>query len=245
MRPIRALAISVLCQVAGLLLALTIAPVLPHPMYGVAIHSLLAFLLAHWFKLARPWQLFNLIVPPAAILVLIIKIPAWFVGGLLALALLVYIPTFWTHVPYYPTSQPMYEAILDQLPRDQSFTFIDLGSGFGRLLTYLAKHCPKANFVGVELSPLPLLISKLRALRFGERIKISPKDFWNLPLSEFNYVYAFLAPPPMPRLWQKAKQEMRPGNTFMTNSFAVPAKADKQVQVDDKRRSVLYVHYVN
>ena len=69
-------------------------------------------------------------------------------------------------------------------------------------------------------------------------------SMWSLSLSEWDVVYTFLSPAPMSRLWEKVQSEMKTGSLFITNSFAVPAKANRTVVVKDERSSTLYFHDV-
>ena len=46
----------------------------------------------------------------------------------------------------------------------------------------------------------------------------------------------------MARLYAKAREEMKPGSLFISNSFAVPdVDPDEIVEVDDSRRTRLLV----
>jgi SAM-dependent methyltransferase len=46
-------------------------------------------------------------------------------------------------------------------------TVIEFGSGSGRNLLYLKKHFPKINFIGLELSPVSVDLSREAAKKFG------------------------------------------------------------------------------
>jgi hypothetical protein len=55
-------------------------------------------------------------------------------------------------------------------------------------------------------------------------------------------VFAYLSPVPMAELWEKARREMKPGSSFISNTFAVPEFPPQQtVQVDDLHHSSLYI----
>ena len=47
-------------------------------------------------------------------------------------------------------------------------------------------------------------------------------SLWNMELGSFDLVFAFLSPAPMPRLWDKAVREMRPGALLVSHSFEIP-----------------------
>ncbi len=235
---------SLAAQAIGFAAALLAGNFISAPPAQILAHSIVAFACARAMRLSKPWQIFNLAVPLLGPALTVFQIPSWIIVAAALALLLVYIPTFWTRVPFYPTSLPMYEVILEQLPENEPFSFVDLGCGFGSLLVFLAKKRPLGRFAGVEISPLPFLVSKVRGFFSGGRIEIAFADFWKLDLRSYDYVYAFLAPPPMADLWEKCRGEMKKGGMLLINSFPVPALADREIHVEDARKTVLYVHGV-
>lgn len=242
--PLYYLFMGVVAQVCGFGLALLLArnfQTLQRPLAFTCIAGLVALALSRLAKVSLPWQVLNLILPTAAYMFNHHPVPSWLPLSLCALAVIIYLPTFWTHVPFYPTSTLMYEEIARRLPMDREFRFVDLGSGYGSLVIYLAKRFPKGTFVGSEIAPLPFLVSWARTVG-RKNARFYFKSFWKLDFSQFDVLYAFLSPTPMQELWQKVRNEARAGSIFMTNTFAVDAKPDELVQVDDARRCILYVH---
>ncbi len=211
----------------------------------VLVHSMTAWLVSIFLNLATPWRIINLIFI-GAILIVTSSPNSNLTIGIATLALVVlYLPTIWSRVPYYPTNREMYEVVKNNLPQNSAFSFIDLGSGFSGLLGYLAKNFPDAKFVGVELSPLAYLISKLKFSLIGPRnVDIYFKDIWKMNLNEYDFVYAFLAPPPMPILWEKANKEMRAGTTLLVNSFPCPAAEEKKINLSSSKNAALYIYKI-
>jgi hypothetical protein len=118
--------------------------------------------------------------------------------------------------------------------------FIDLGCGLGSVLNALKRARPDCECDGVELAPLPYLVSRLRGLRSGCRVE--RRDLMTVDLSGYDVVYAFLSPAPMAALWAKARAEMRPGSRFVSLAFEVPGvPADQVIAVGSKPRHTLYV----
>ncbi|NMC61755.1 MAG: hypothetical protein GYA55_01160 [SAR324 cluster bacterium] len=206
-------------------------------------HTFIAFLCSWMLKLSFPWRLFNLLLPLLISIFTSVLIPNSVLAILAVLILLVYIPTFWTRVPFYPTSTQMYDVVLSQIPDDRVLSFLDLGSGFSSMLFFLARERPNVNFLGVEIGPLPFLLSWLRVRISGlKNLQTSYKNFWQVDFSQFDMIYAFLAPGPMPALWEKCKKEMKPESVLFVNSFPVPAPHDMEFHVDDRRKTILYVY---
>jgi hypothetical protein len=73
-------------------------------------------------------------------------------------------------------------------------------------------------------------------------VTIKLRDMLRYNLADSDFVYTFLSPAAMDEIWSKVSMEMRPGSTFITNSFPVPASADEEIQVRDPRGSKLYLH---
>ena len=196
--------------------------------------------LASWLSFSMPWRVFNALIVPATLGMT----SAGFVGDILvvtaAIFCLTYLPTIWTGIPYYPSNRKAYQAVMKLLPKERAFRFIDLGSGFAGILKFLSRKFPNGNFEGYEISPLPILLSKV-GLALRPNVEIHASNFWNVNLAEYDYVYAFLAPGPMPKLWEKVKSEMRPGSTFITNTFQIDAKPTEIVNLSPDGSRSLYI----
>jgi len=193
--------------------------------------------------LPTPWKLVNTALPIAAAASLSIDVPGWIFLVPLCVLAAIYAPALWTRVPYYPTSRAAYALILAELPVDRPFTFIDIGCGFGDLLVFLSRHRRNGSFIGIEVGILPWIIGKLRALQAPHRnLSVHFKNMHTLALDEFDFVYTFLSPAAMDAIWMKVTNEMRPGSTFITNSFPVPATADEILTAKDARGSRLFIH---
>lgn len=127
-----------------------------------------------------------------------------------------------TRVPLFLSSRDATLAVAEVLPGDRRFTFLDMGCGFGGVLSSLARTRPLGQYHGIESAPLPFLVSRLRAMAGVVRPCITWGDYDELDLGRFDVVYAYLSPAAMSEVWRKAKSEMRPGSLFISNSFAVP-----------------------
>jgi hypothetical protein len=205
--------------------------------------TVVAISVASFLTVPGSWKVVNALLPISAALSLAVSIPAWVFAVPFVGLLATYAPAFWTRVPYYPTSRAAYPLILAELPPNVPFTFIDIGCGLGDLLVFLKKHRPMGRFYGVEVGLIPYIVSKLKShLRGNGRISVSFKDLNKLSLDHYDYVYAFLSPAAMSTVWDKVCHEMKPGSTFITNSFEVSAEATYKITIKDSRGSSLFVH---
>lgn len=199
--------------------------------------------LSHWLKMDRWWLLIQLLFIPALVATLSLSLsPTFFLIAFLVM-LMVYWSTFRTQVPLYLSSNKVREALESKLPAGKPFDFIDLGSGLGGVLTHLAKTHPQGRFHGVESAPLPFLWSWLRIKLGGYRkCSVHWDSMWDKDLSQYDVVFAYLSPVPMEALWDKARQEMRPGSLFISNTFVVPDYPPQETLiVEDMHRSILYL----
>ncbi len=236
---------ALLLQCAAYALTLLSARILAVQMAPLAfalLCGLFAMTLSHFVGQARWWLFIQLLFAPALVLMLALNIsPGFFLTAFLLL-LLVYWSTYRSQVPLYLSSNKVWRALANLLP-GASFRFIDLGSGLGGVLTYLANVRPDGRYSGVESAPLPWLWSWLRIRLGGYRqCQVHWGNMWDCDLSEFDVVFAYLSPVPMERLWRKARAEMRPGSIFISSTFAVPDESSHEtIETDDLHGSTLFI----
>jgi hypothetical protein len=203
----------------------------------------MAAALGRVWQLPRWWLPINfLFVPGLMAMYSLALAPHWYLATF-ALLLVVYWSVARTRVPLYLSSRKAWQAVAERLP--SSAVVIDLGSGLGGLLHFLAQQRPGGRYVGMEIAPLPFLLSWLRMRLCQERYDIRWGNLWNVDLQPFDVVYAYLSPVPMADLWRKIQLEMRPGTLFISNTFQVPGvEPDEVVQLDDLHQSRLYLYRI-
>jgi hypothetical protein len=238
--------IALLLQLAAFILALLCVHVLDlhlAPLVYALLCGTIAAALSRIAGLARWWLFIQFAFAPALILMLAFDIPPAFFLAAFLIMLVVYWSTFRTQVPLYFSSNKVWQALETKLPADKPYTFIDLGSGIGGVLTYLAQTHPLGHYYGVEAAPLPFVWSWLRIKLGGYRqSSVHWGSLWDCDLSQYDVVFAYLSPVPMEALWNKAKQEMRPGSLFISNTFAVPDHPPLEtISVDDLHHSTLFL----
>lgn len=253
--PLRSLLFSLLAQTVGFALAVLITDNLPaHSAgdYRIALafsigallaHSLAAFGIARFLSLSPAWSWVNGLLPLGIAVLSTGVVPHWVPIAAFAALLLLNVAALKREVPFYPSHRSAYHAVLELLPVDHTAAMVDLGCGFGSLLFFLAKRRPQIQFFGVEVSPLSYALAKIRSL-FHHNVHISFGDLWKQPLSEMDFIYTFLAPPPMPRVWEKVEAEARPGTVYITNTFPVPAEPTRLIQLPSSRQRALFIHVI-
>ena len=202
-----------------------------------------AGLLTWRLGLARWWRWIQLLFPATLMLALALQLPPWLFLLAFLLSLGWYWSTFRTQVPYYPSTPEIWDAVRQVLPADQPVRMIDIGSGLGGLVLYLARQRPRATCIGIELAPLPWLYSRLRAMLGGSRAQFLLGDYEKLDFAQFQLVFAYLSPAAMPALWHKASAEMLAGSMLVSYEFAIEGKPANQTIYATETGKPLYIWY--
>lgn len=244
--------IALLLQCAAfalMLLAIRVTGLQGSPLLLALLCGLLATTFSYLSGLAKWWLLIQLLFMPALVLMLQVELPPNLFLGAFLILLLVYWSVFRSQVPLYLSSNKVWRAIECLLPAtttNSGFSFVDLGSGLGGVLTHLAKARPDGLYVGVEVAPLPFFWSWLRTRLGGYRnCHLHWGSLWDCDLSQYDVAFAYLSPVPMEKLWHKACAEMRPGTLFISSTFAVPDQLSHEVvQVNDFHHSTLLIWHM-
>lgn len=130
--------------------------------------------------------------------------------------------------PYLPTRRAQANQALDLLNLKKGDVFVDLGSGDGAVLIEAARR--GLLCYGYELNPFVWLVSKIRTLRFGNKVHIYCRNYWNIPLPQGTKgVFVFLLDPYMSKLHEKLNKELSNGR-LVSYTFQVSEK--EPVRVD-------------
>lgn len=208
--------------------------------HAALLQGCLASLATAWRRLAGWWIAIQFLFPVTLLLTVALHLPpALFMLAFLFL-LALYWSTFRTQVPFYPSRPVVWTAVAGLLPAGQALRVIDIGSGLGGLVLSLSAQRADCRFTGIELAPLPWLVSLLRARATGSAARFVRGDYDALDLANYDVVFAYLSPAAMPRLWQKTQREMRPGTLLLSYEFDVPGQPPDITVLPDPQGPVLY-----
>jgi hypothetical protein len=129
-----------------------------------------------------------------------------------------------------PTSRRVRSEIEALLPSEVEGHVYELGCGWGGLLARLRRY----GAVGVELSPLPALISAFRG-------PVIWRDLFEVELRDAELVVCYLYRGGMERLAKKLERELPEGAVVITHTFALPGWEPEEVRIaTDLYRTPVY-----
>jgi hypothetical protein len=197
--------------------------------------------LSYWRGLAPWWLAIQFFFPVVLISALALQLPPSLFLFAFLFFLFLYWSTFRTQVPFYPSGLSVWNEVAGLLPHDRDIALVDIGSGLGGLTLNLARRFPDSHFIGIEIAPLPWLVSAVRARMTNSGARFKRNDYNNLQFVDYDVVFAYLSPVAMPSLWQKARAEMRPGSLLLSYEFDIPDVQPSAVLLPDSNGVNLYV----
>lgn len=216
----------------------------PYPYWLLVIlQGLGAAVLTNKFGLPSWWRWIQFLMPIALYIALLIGFdPVWALV-IFVVVWLVFSNAFKERVPLYLTNNTTRQALKMLVKTKRGVRFLDLGCGLGGNVTFMSQLKAVSDSHGVETAPIPYLLSKVYTFfRGGQTFAM---DLWKTDLAYYDLVYAFLSPEPMPKLWEKVKEEMLPGSVFISNSFAIPDVEPTEVwELSDSRKTLLYIYHL-
>ncbi|MCB5183800.1 class I SAM-dependent methyltransferase [Methylobacillus gramineus] len=218
----------VILQVGYMLFAVTLAG------WGICLlQSVISALLATGLRMAVWWRIIHFLFPVTIFFMLQWNVPPWVYLSAFLFTLALFWSTFKTQVPFYPSLPTTWRQVKQLIPEDKPVSILDVGSGLGGLVMYLARERPNAACAGIEVAPLPWLISALLAVIKKSSARFKYGNYQAVNLSEYDVVFAYLSPAAMPELWQKAVKEMRSGSVLISYEFEIPGITPK-LQIQDR-----------
>ncbi len=137
------------------------------------------------------------------------------------------------------SSSDLYPEIIELAQLTPGDRFVELGSGDGSLLKYVAKRTG-AHAHGVELSPYLVLRTRLLIRRPDVTVELG--NLFSADLRKADCVYTYLLPPMMKRLAKKFSHELKPGSRVVSHAFPIPGKEPSQVISRSHRHGGLYLY---
>ncbi len=187
----------------------------------VLLQSLIATTLCQLAGMAIWWRWIHGIFPLAIYGMSLWAVPneVYLIGFLVSLSL--FWTTFRSQVPFFPSRPIVWQKVAELIPQDKPIRMIDIGSGLGDLSMHIAKAHPNSQIEGIEIAPLPWLVSTVRAWWRRSSAKFHIGNYHELNFAQYDLVFAYLSPAAMSALWQKAQQEMQAGSMLVSYEFEI------------------------
>lgn len=221
--------LAVIIQLAAILLLFLCTQFIGHlfsfsfPLLILVItQATFAVVLCITAKMASWWRWIHGVFPFALWLMFQSSLPneLYLFGFLISLS--VFWTTFRSQVPFFPSRPIVWKKVAQLIPQQRAVSMIDIGSGLGDLSMAIARMRPNSRIEGIEVAPLPWLISRLRAALSRSRANFKLGDYYTLDFADYDVVFAYLSPAAMPKLYQKAQLEMQVGGFLVSYEFEIP-----------------------
>lgn len=141
--------------------------------------------------------------------------------------------------PWVPTRKKDFVRIAEVAKLQPGMLFYDLGSGTGEMLFYLSQKYD-INCVGIEISPILYLYSKLKSM-FYKKVKIIYGNFYKHDLSRADIIYVFLMPKVFDKLKKKIGDEVKKDSKIIIAAW--PLQNSNPIQIDRKDKETTYYLY--
>ncbi len=168
----------------------------------------------------------------------------WFFTVIIAAFTLLALLMFYTWkngISPMPTSVKVKKALDTVLPDMDRKVVVDVGSGWGHLIFFLASKYQTCSVIGYENSPVPYLVSFL--INQKKNLKIYKADFYDAPLDSADMVFCYLFPKAMKKLKKKFEKELQSGAYVISHTFAIHGwEPEVVLDVDDFYRSKIYLY---
>jgi len=210
----------------------------------VIMQAAIAALFSSMFGMASWWRWIHCGFPLAIWVMSTWQIPSeYYLAGFI-ISLSLFWTTFRSQVPFFPSRPATWQHLAQLMPHDQSLRMIDIGSGLGDMSMHIASVRPQCKVEGIEIAPLPWLISYVRALLRRSRALFRMGDYRELDFANYDVIFAYLSPAAMLALWQKASMEMRPGSMLVSLEFEIPGITPSLCIPAQKQSPAMYVWHI-
>lgn len=211
------------------------------------LQAVVSSFLSYQLGMASWWKWIHFAFPILVWVMLVFAIPTeiYLIGFIVTASM--FWSTFRTQVPYYPSRLNIWQRVSEithqyQAQYSNAIRVIDIGSGLGGFAMHIASAHPDAKVEGIEVAPLPWLVSQLSRLWHRSTAQFRLGDYNRLNFADYNIVFAYLSPAAMQKLWQKASKEMPKGHLLISLEFPVPDVKPTQHLQGDAQSPDLYIY---
>jgi 16S rRNA A1518/A1519 N6-dimethyltransferase RsmA/KsgA/DIM1 with predicted DNA glycosylase/AP lyase activity len=142
--------------------------------------------------------------------------------------------------PFISSTRGLTKKILESAEIKASSKIYELGSGKATFLREAENKFPDAEFIGIEYSFLPYLLSRMQLSLAKSKIKIKKENIFKADLHDADVIYCYLNIKTMAELEKKFMAECKPGTQIISNVFQLPNKTAEKVLEDNGNKVYFY-----
>ena len=207
----------------------------------VLMQSAVSTLFAYIAKQAHWWRWIHFGFPFAVWAMMQIQLPSEVYLACFIVSTGIFWTTFRSQVPFFPSRPAVWQEIEQLIPQHRPTRAIDIGSGLGDMAMYIANQRPLCQAEGIEIAPLPWVVSQVRGFFKQSRARFMLGDYYDLNFADYDVIFAYLSPVAMPLLWNKAMQEMQPGSLLISLEFEIEQMQPTHIITPKDQSPNLYV----
>lgn len=147
--------------------------------------------------------------------------------------------------PWWKTEKNAAEVIVKLASITAKDKVYELGSGDGEFLLYIADKY-KIKGIGVEIDPLRVLISKVRARLLGisHLVVFKKKNFFEEDISKADVVFLYLVPRVLREMLPKLKKELKKGTRVISYRYQMDLPLKKKTHATTGKKHSQYSIYL-
>jgi len=143
---------------------------------------------------------------------------------------------FKDYAPTLSTDRITIKKIINELKLKDKTVVYELGCGQAKFLRFIEKNYSPAKLIGVENSLIVYWFNQLKFKLQASKIKLLPKDIFDINLGQADVIYCWLFNSNMIKLGEKIKKECKPGTQIISRSFSIPQfKSIKTLIIENKK----------
>ncbi|WP_373975254.1 class I SAM-dependent methyltransferase [Chitinibacter sp. SCUT-21] len=205
--------------------------------FSLLFSALFCFAVARFIHPERWWPWIHFSFLPVVFLALQLDIPNYYYLLAFLVTWVVFGRVALSRVPLFLTEKEALDILAANIKPNSKF--LDVGAGTGRVLNYLSRVRPDLQLCGVEQAFLPWVYGRLL---LDKKVKWIHGDYRDIHFANYDCIYAYLSPAVMSQLWAKAKSELPPGATLISNSFEIlEHKPNLEIDLHDWKTGKLLI----
>ncbi len=166
----------------------------------------------------------------------------------LAILVLILVPAAWAGMsmaPFVPVWNSDLDRLLSLIKLKEDESFVELGSGTGRVLMAVAERYPENDVLGVEIQPVLWAWTWIRLGKWRKlgKVNVVWRDFLRTDLSRFDWAFLYGTPDRNEIVGKKLRKKLKAGAKVVSYAFEMPGWKVVRVS-EEKGRLPIYIYEI-